>query len=52
VLRLVYLGVTKALSMLRLLPTSDRAKDGPTAAAGPRLTASRIPLRVPPTQAG
>jgi hypothetical protein len=26
-LRLAYLGVTNALAMLRLLPTSDRAKD-------------------------
>ena len=26
-LRLAYLGVTKALAMLRLLPMSDRAKD-------------------------
>jgi hypothetical protein len=25
--RLAYLGVTNALAMLRLLPTSDRAKD-------------------------
>ena len=29
--RLAYLGVTNALAMLRLLPTSDRAKDAENA---------------------